>query len=231
MSRMLTFIAFAALVVVPWAAAADPPTITAQLSGTAGNAGWFRSNVTITWIIDLHGATIVPPVVGCQNGVISNEGVNPAESCSIETTGGTASSATATIKIDKSLPTVTGGALSRGPDSNGWYNHPVALTGRRNRRGLRDRVVHGSDLLRPGQRVCRCAAHMPGRCWELEQRSELLIQVRRDATFGRRIGRARARFERLVHASRSTSRSAGVTRPRASRAAPAGGRLQARTAW
>jgi len=32
-----------------------------------------------------------------------------------------------TIKKDATPPTVTGGSPSRGPDSNGWYNHPVDI--------------------------------------------------------------------------------------------------------
>ena len=31
-----------------------------------------------------------------------------------------------TIKIDKTAPSVSGAALARAPDSNGWFNHPVA---------------------------------------------------------------------------------------------------------
>jgi hypothetical protein len=31
-----------------------------------------------------------------------------------------------TVKIDKTAPSVSGGALARAPDSNGWFNHPVA---------------------------------------------------------------------------------------------------------
>ena len=32
-----------------------------------------------------------------------------------------------TIKKDATPPTVTGGSPTRGPDSNGWYNHPVGI--------------------------------------------------------------------------------------------------------
>ena len=46
-ARVLAFIALSALVVVPWAAAL-PPTISVQLSGTAGSGGWYVSDVQVT---------------------------------------------------------------------------------------------------------------------------------------------------------------------------------------
>jgi hypothetical protein len=125
--RLLAFAAFAALVVVPWSAAAGPPTISVQLSGTAGNAGWYLSDVVVTWTINANGETITS-VTGCANGTISSEGSNPGRSCSVTTTGGSASVGTAEIKIDKSDPTISGMGLARGADQAGWYNAPVAFT-------------------------------------------------------------------------------------------------------
>jgi hypothetical protein len=124
-ARVLAFIALSALVVVPWAAAL-PPTISVQLSGTAGSGGWYVSDVQVTWIIDVHGETI-NSVTGCANGPVSTEGSNPGRSCSVSTTGGAASISTAAIKIDKSDPTLSGIGLARSADQAGWYNEPVAF--------------------------------------------------------------------------------------------------------
>ena len=75
MRRVLVFAAFAALVVVPWAGALGPPTISVNLSGTSGDGGWFRSSVIVTWTINLNGESLVS-LTGCQNETISSEGVH-----------------------------------------------------------------------------------------------------------------------------------------------------------
>jgi hypothetical protein len=126
MKRVLVFAAFTALVVVPWAGALGPPTISVNVAGTSGDAGWFRSGVTVTWTINLNGESLVS-LTGCQNETISSEGVHAGRSCSVQTSGGSASIGTAQIKIDWTSPTITGIGLSRGPDQAGWYNAPVGI--------------------------------------------------------------------------------------------------------
>ncbi len=125
MSRALAFVMTAAMIVVPWAEAASPVISDPNLSGTAGDAGWWRSNVTITWIIDLQGGTVIS-VTGCQNETITSEGVH-TRGCSVTTTGGTASIAPVEIKIDKTSPTISGIGLARAADQAGWYNAPVGI--------------------------------------------------------------------------------------------------------
>jgi len=105
--------------------AAAAPTVSFTMSGTAGSSGWYRSNVTIHW-------TVSEP----QN-VISSSGCEPAQlvtsegptshTCTVTFAGGS-SSGTATPKIDKTPPAVSGASAARGPDANGWYNHPVTFT-------------------------------------------------------------------------------------------------------
>jgi hypothetical protein len=125
MKRVLFFATAAALVVVPWAVAV-PPTISVQLTGTSGDSGWYRSAVTITWLINTNGESIVS-VTGCQNKTISTQGANPAETCSVVTSGGSASVGTAEIRIDSQNPTIGSPGLARAPDQAGWYNAPVAF--------------------------------------------------------------------------------------------------------
>jgi hypothetical protein len=98
------------------------PIVSYTLAGTAGANGWFRSNVTINWsVTEPEGLTSAP----CQIAqLVPTEGVT-THTCTAASHGGTVSS-TATVRIDRVAPSASGGA-SRGPDSNGWYNHPVSF--------------------------------------------------------------------------------------------------------
>ena len=59
--------------------------------------------------------------------LISAEGTITRQ-CTATFTWGTVTSPVVTIKIDKTAPTGVGGSLARGPDSDGWYNQPVAAS-------------------------------------------------------------------------------------------------------
>jgi len=95
-----------------------------SISGPAGDNGWYKDTVTITWLIS-DGGSPITSVTGCQNGPIPTEGVNPSQMCAVTTAVGSASLSTGQIKIDKTPPTISPQGLSRGADSNGWYNHGV----------------------------------------------------------------------------------------------------------
>jgi hypothetical protein len=117
-----TFLLVVALLVVAPAAWANP-TVSFTLTGTAGTNGWFTSDVTIHW-------TVTEPLSvtsssGCEPGqLVTTEG-ETSHTCTVNFSGGSSSS-TATPKIDKTAPVAVGAALARAPDSNGWFNHPVA---------------------------------------------------------------------------------------------------------
>lgn len=100
------------------------PVVSFTLSGTSGSNGWFRSDVTIRWsVVEPEGLTSTS---GCEIAqLVSTEGTT-SHTCAATSHGGTASS-TATLKIDKTPPTVPVGTPSRAPDSNGWYNRAVGV--------------------------------------------------------------------------------------------------------
>ena len=147
--------------------------ITYSLAGTAGTNGWFRSNVTVQWSV-----RAIPRhhlLDGCEPGTTrgpKDSALARAPSPAVGPAGEHTVSLSVNVRIDKTAPSASGGA-SRGPDSNGWYNHPVSfgfsgtdavsgvawllepdLRRRRRRLGLRLRHVHGRRRQheRPGQR-------------------------------------------------------------------------------
>ena len=99
-------------------------TITYALVGTAGQNGWHRSDVTIQWSITQPGD--ITSTTGCEPGQrVTTEGPT-SHTCSATAADHTVS-VTVALKIDKTLPTVPAGTAARSPDSNGWYNHAVAV--------------------------------------------------------------------------------------------------------
>lgn len=111
------------LVFVP-AASAAPITVTCNGGGCG--SGWYQTSVAVAFAWDPVG--FVPPASqGCLGANVTSDGTF-SYSCDVNyNTGGTAS-LSVTVKRDATAPTVTGGSPSRGSDSNGWYNHPVAIT-------------------------------------------------------------------------------------------------------
>jgi hypothetical protein len=119
--RQLALAALGLLVLVgPGPQAAAPP-VSYTLVGTAGANGWYTSNVTLTWTVDPQSLVSTS---GCDAATIIVEGTTTRR-CSWEYTWGTGYS-DAPVKIDKTAPAGIGAALARAPDSNGWFNHPVA---------------------------------------------------------------------------------------------------------
>lgn len=111
--------AIAALVTAGQAAAA--PTITPVISGTAGDNGWYVSDVTVQ--IQVSGATDTTcPAVKTFHA--------SADTLDCTATDGSPVGASLHLqfKIDKDKPTVTGASPDRQPNANGWYNAPVTVT-------------------------------------------------------------------------------------------------------
>jgi hypothetical protein len=87
----------------------------------ANNAGWYNSNVTITWQCNdaVAGTSLV-------SRTVSTEGANQLVSAVCTDPAGNSTSASVTVSIDKTAPVLTGGATTPAPAS-GWYTVPVSV--------------------------------------------------------------------------------------------------------
>jgi hypothetical protein len=111
------------LLLTPMAATAAPLTVTCN-GGGCDTSGWYHTNVTVAFQWDPAGVTSTS---GCDTQTISSDTTGRAFDCKITygTTPPSTVEAAFTIKRDATPPNVTGVAFARGPDANGWYNHPV----------------------------------------------------------------------------------------------------------
>jgi hypothetical protein len=122
-SIALLLTASGSLALAPAVAPANPPVITAKLFGTAGQAGWFTSNVTVNWEILPPGYTSS----GCDAIAIEAESKGTPVTCHAANADGDSQS-TAIVKIDKTPPLSLSAAPSRPPDRNGWYVRPLTIS-------------------------------------------------------------------------------------------------------
>ena len=107
--------------------AAGPPLISYELNGTAGDAGWYVSTVTVAWTVNWNGGV---PILsdGCEAALPVTGDTTPTgttRSCTAESSLGEVSVTTGAFRIDRTKPTVTGAAPARATDHAGWFNHPV----------------------------------------------------------------------------------------------------------
>jgi hypothetical protein len=111
------------LVVAPGAGSAPGAPVPQCTPAPASCAGWFTGNVTVSWTYDPAGVT---QTVGCNVRTITSDGVT-SSSCEVWY-GDSSFARTVTVRRDATPPQVTGSSVERGPDSDGWYNRPVAVT-------------------------------------------------------------------------------------------------------
>jgi hypothetical protein len=114
--------AVSAVVLLPQSATGAAITIDPQISGTRGANGWYVSDVVVRW-------TYSPPPIkteGCDVATITTPGANL--DCKVWWgMPGPFLDYPLTIHVDKAAPVVRA-VPQRPPDSNGWYNHKVAVS-------------------------------------------------------------------------------------------------------
>ena len=76
------------------------PSVAASVQGVLGNAGWFRSTVQISWVVERADTTD-----GCQSTSINNDTTGQSLTCTATNVSGTASEVI-TVKRDVTGPTI-----------------------------------------------------------------------------------------------------------------------------
>ncbi len=102
------------------------PVITPSISPSPNAYGWNNGNVTVTWSVSDPESGILSSS-GCGSTTLTSETAGTTITCSATNGAGMSSSASVTIRIDKTRPVVTGSA-SPGPNANGWSNGPVTVS-------------------------------------------------------------------------------------------------------
>jgi hypothetical protein len=127
--RPILVVGLLALVLAPGAASkgagphAAPVVTFACTPAPVDCTGWYRTNVTIRWTVD-QSAT---KTVGCNTDTITTDTTGTVESCYAENQYGQSTLVRVTLRVDKTLPALTGAHPDRAPDANGWYNHPLTV--------------------------------------------------------------------------------------------------------
>jgi len=108
------------------------PTITAAIfSGTLGNNGWYTSNVVVRFTCSDTGGSGIPAGACPADQTLSTEGSSISSTAQTVTdrAGNTsAASSVITVKIDKTVPTISAAAASPAANGNGWNNSNVTVT-------------------------------------------------------------------------------------------------------
>jgi hypothetical protein len=100
-----------------------PPTISAAADRAANSNGWYKADVTVTFTC----ADALSGVTGCAGPQTLHEGANQsATGSATDAAGNSASTASASINIDETAPSL-GGAPAGSPNTNGWYNADVTV--------------------------------------------------------------------------------------------------------
>lgn len=82
-----------------------PPSVTPSVLGTPGNAGWYTSDVTVTWAIDGNGAAITSSA-GCADALVTADTPGITFTCTAVSAAGTTSESV-TIRRDATGPSIT----------------------------------------------------------------------------------------------------------------------------
>jgi sugar lactone lactonase YvrE len=102
-----------------------PPSITPQVTGTAGTGGWYRSDVQVSWIVT-DGESSVTSSTGCSATSVSEDTAGITLTCSATSLGGIASHSV-TVRRDTVAPTLSFGTATPEPNASGWNTGDVSV--------------------------------------------------------------------------------------------------------
>jgi hypothetical protein len=127
--RVSGSVALVAILIFTVGAGADTtaPIITPSITGTSGANGWKVSDTTVSWSTADPESGIAQES-GCDTTTLHTDTTGTSVTCSATNQEGLSGAYTATIKIDKTPPTVTSATPARPADRSGWYNHAIGFT-------------------------------------------------------------------------------------------------------
>jgi hypothetical protein len=104
---------------------ASPPLVTPVVTGTLGQADWYISDVTVSWMVEDPESSI-EATQGCDPIVITADTAGQTLTCTATSEGGTTTESV-TVKRDATPPQIT---ASRTPEPNtaGWNNTDVTVS-------------------------------------------------------------------------------------------------------
>ena len=100
-----------------------PPVISLSVFGTAGDNGWYVSNVLVNWSVSDPESGVLSQT-GCGPTTITADTAGTKLSCSATNTAGLPASQGTNIRRDATPPSVVANA-DRATDGGGFYNHPL----------------------------------------------------------------------------------------------------------
>jgi hypothetical protein len=105
---------------------ATAPQVSSSPDRAPNGNGWYRAPVTVTF--DATDATSGKDVCDAPKVYSGPDNGNASVSGSCSDKAGNSASKSLALKYDATAPQVTNKVPSRGPDANGWYNHPLTVT-------------------------------------------------------------------------------------------------------
>src|SRR6266480_3986293 len=117
-------------------AAETSPTVSPTVTGIVGTNGWYRGSTSGNYVV-LHWnfsdpGSVVDHTTGCEPAIrINGPSVGTTETCTAYLSpypDGGSVQWQKSIKIDADAPTGVAATPSRGPDTNGWYNHALSVS-------------------------------------------------------------------------------------------------------
>src|SRR5919198_2947863 len=105
---------------------ATPPVVTAAASRSPDLNGWYNHSLTVSF----SGSDATSGVASCSSSVPYSGPDNPGAAIygTCTDNAGNLGSGALSFQYDATQPTSVQGALSRQPDANGWYNHPLPIS-------------------------------------------------------------------------------------------------------
>jgi len=103
-----------------------PPVIVPNVTGTLGLAGWYVSDVSVSWTVTDPESAIVS-MVGCQPDNVTTDTTGAIFTCTASSAGGV-SSFSITIMRDVTPPVVVFGDPSPPANAAGWHNSIVSVS-------------------------------------------------------------------------------------------------------